>query len=137
MKESTRVLAALAAAIGGGALVAASGNKALLDATDVLAPIGTLWVSAIRMTVIPLVVSLLITGVASATDVGAIGRIGGRTLLVFGLLLAAVGAIVIPPAAPLFVLLPLPSTAGARPMLPAGAAEAVSQLSASGQNPSF
>ena len=29
-------------------------------------PIGTLWVNAIRMTVIPLVVSLLITGVASA-----------------------------------------------------------------------
>src|SRR5438309_7685621 len=106
MKESTRVLVALAAAMGVGALVAASGNKALLDATDALAPIGTLWVSAIRMTVIPLVVSLLITGVASATDVGAIGRIGGRTLLVFGLLLTATAAIVVPLAPSLFALLP-------------------------------
>src|SRR3954463_1366351 len=120
MKESTRVLAALAAAIGGGALVAASGNKALLDATDVLAPVGTLWVSAIRMTVIPLVVSLLVTGVASATDVGAIGRIGGRTRLVFRLLLPAIAAIVIPLAPTLFALLQLPSTASAKPTLPAG-----------------
>src|SRR3954466_16169218 len=105
MKESSRVLVALAAAIGGGALVAASGSTALLDAADALAPVGTLWVSAIRMTVIQLVVSLLITGVASATDVGAIGRIGGRTLVVFGLLLAAVAAIVIPLSSALFALL--------------------------------
>ena len=137
MKESTRVLVALTAAIGGGALVAASGSKPLFDAADALAPVGTLWVSAIRMTVIPLVVSLLITGVASATDVGAIGRIGGRTLVVFGLLLAATAAIVIPLASALFALLPLPSTAGAKPTLPAGAVEAANQLSASGQNPSF
>lgn len=137
MKESTRVLLALGAAIGGGALIAASGSKSLLDAADALAPVGALWVNAIRMTVIPLVVSLLITGVASATDVGAIGRLGGRTLVVFGLLLTATAAIVIPLAPSLFALLPLPSTAGARATLPAGAAEAASQLSAGGQSASF
>jgi Na+/H+-dicarboxylate symporter len=137
MKESTRVLVALAAAIVGGALVAASGSKALLDAADALAPIGTLWVSAIRMTVIPLVVSLLITGVASATDVGAIGRIGGRTLVVFGLMLAATAAIVVPLAPSLFALLPFPSTTGAKPTMPAGAVEAASALSSAGQSPSF
>ena len=134
MKESTRVLTALAAAIGVGTLVAASGSKPLIDAADALAPLGTLWVNAIRMTVIPLVVSLLITGIASATDIGAVGRIGGRTLVVFVLLSAAVAAIVIPLAAALFALLPLASTAGARPTLPAGAVEAASQLSAPGQN---
>ena len=137
MKESTRVLAALGAAIGVGALVAASGNKTLLDATDAVAPIGTLWVNAIRMTVIPLVVSLLITGVASATDVGAIGRIGGRTLVVFGLLLASTAALVVPLAPSLFALLPLPSTTGARPALPTGAVEAAGQVTAGGQSQSF
>jgi proton glutamate symport protein len=137
MKESTRVLVALAAAIGIGALVAASGSIPLLDAADALAPLGTLWVNAIRMTVIPLVVSLLITGVASASDVGAIGRLGGRTLIVFGLLLAATAAIVVPLAPLLFAVLPLPSTAAAKPTLPAGAAEAASQLSAGGQSASF
>ncbi|HEV8235840.1 MAG TPA: cation:dicarboxylase symporter family transporter [Gemmatimonadaceae bacterium] len=136
MKESTRVLVALAAAIGVGALIAASGSKQLIDAADALAPVGTLWVNAIRMTVIPLVVSLLITGVASATDLGAIGRIGGRTLVVFVLLLAAIAAIVIPLASALFALLPLSSTAAAK-TLPAGAAEAANQLAATGQNASF
>src|SRR5581483_3947586 len=124
MKESTRVIVALGAAIAGGVLIAASGSKPLLDAADALAPIGALWVSAIRMTVIPLVVALLITGVASATDVGAIGRVGGRTLLVFGALLVAAAAIVVPLMPPLFAMLPLPNLAGARPTLPAGAAEA-------------
>jgi proton glutamate symport protein len=137
MKESTRVLVALGAAIGVGALVGASGNKPLIDAADALAPVGTLWVSAIRMTVIPLVVSLLITGIASASNVGGIGRIGGRTLAVFVLLLVAIAAIVIPLASALFALLPLSSTTGVRPALPAGAAEAANQLTSSGQTASF
>lgn len=134
MKESTRVLVALGAAIAGGALIAASGSRPLLHAADTIAPLGTLWVNAIRMTVIPLVVSLLITGVASAADVGTIGRLGGRTLVVFILLSAAIAAIVIPLVSVLFALLPLPA---ARPTLPAGAIEAASQLSASGENPSL
>ncbi len=137
MKESTRVLVALAAAIGGGAIIAALGSKPLLHAADAIAPVGTLWVNAIRMTVIPLVVSLLITGVASATDVSAIGRIGGRSLVVFLLLLAATAAVVLLLAPTLFALLPLPSTSGARAMLPAGAAQAASQLSSGGQAASF
>ena len=131
MKESTRVLVALGTAIAGGAIIGASGNAALAHAADVLTPIGTMWVNAIRMTVIPLVVSLLITGVASASDVRAIGRIGGRTLLVFGLLLSAVAAIVIPLAPMLFTLLPRDVTA--RPTLPAGAADAATLVSAGSQ----
>ena len=62
MTDSTRVLVALVAGLAGGAAIAASGNPALLAAADWLTPIGTIWVNAIRMTVIPLVVSLVITG---------------------------------------------------------------------------
>ena len=132
MKESTRVIGALGLAVAGGILIAASGSAPLTHAADTLAPVGTMWVNAIRMTVIPLVCSLLITGIASATDVGALGRIGGRTLLVFGLLLAGTAALVVPLAPMLFALLPLPASHGA---LPAGAAEAASQLSSGGQAP--
>src|SRR5262249_34059300 len=96
MKESTRVLIALGSAIAVGSAIAASGSAPLLRAADAIAPIGTLWVNAIRMTVIPLVVSLIITGVASATDLRAVGRMGGRTLLVFFLLLVGVAAVVMP-----------------------------------------
>jgi len=131
MKENTRVLLAVVAAIAGGALIGASGNVSLIRAADAIAPVGSLWVNAIRMTVIPLVVSLLITGVASASDVKAIGRAGGRSVVVFILLLLLMAAVVIPLAALLFTL--LPQLIATRPELPAGASEAASQLAAGGQ----
>jgi proton glutamate symport protein len=104
--ESARVLIALVVALALGAAVAASGNTMLRDAADIVAPIGTVWVNAIRMTIIPLIVSLLITGVASATDGKSIGRIGGRAILVFGLLLAGTALVVIPIVPSVFALLP-------------------------------
>jgi Na+/H+-dicarboxylate symporter len=131
MKESTRVLVALIAAILLGIMIGALGNVSLIAAADALSPIGTLWVNAIRMTVIPLVISLLITGIASASDVKAIGRIGKRSLIVFVLLSAAVAVVTIPLAAALFGLLPRIITT--RPSLPAGAAEAASQIATGGQ----
>ena len=134
MKESTRVLIALGVAVAGGTAISLSGSAPLLNAVDVIAPIGSLWVNAIRMTVIPLVISLLITGVASATDVKSIGRLGGRTLMVFILLLAGVAAVVVPLAPSLFALLP---AGGAKPALPAGAAEAAGQIASSGTTQTF
>jgi Na+/H+-dicarboxylate symporter len=127
MKESARVLAALGAAVAGGVAVAASGDEALLRAADAIAPIGALWVNAIRMTVIPLVVSVMVTGVASAVGVKAVGRLGGRTLLVFVALPAALAVIVLPLTQAVFGL--LPRNAGPLP-LPAGAAEAARLLAA-------
>ena len=95
---------------------------------DAVAPIGTLWVNAIRMTVIPLVVSLLITGVASASDISMIGRIGGRTLAVFLAMLAGASALSIPLAIAVFSGLSRLMTV--RPALPPGAAEAASSVAA-------
>ena len=130
MKESTRVLVALGAGVAGGTAIAASGNATLLRAADLIAPVGTLWVNAIRMTVIPLVVSLLITGVASATDVKSVGRLGGRTLLVFVLLLAGTAIIAVPFGRPLFALLQAHGVAAPPP----GAAEAAGQIAPGGQS---
>jgi Na+/H+-dicarboxylate symporter len=134
MKESTRVLIALIVAIACGIAIGALGNAALLRAADFIAPVGTLWVNAIRMTVIPLVISLLITAVASASDVKSIGRLGGRTLLVFVLLLAGTAIVVMPFGPALFRL--LPQRLGA-PQLPPGAAEAAGQIAAGGQAQTF
>jgi Na+/H+-dicarboxylate symporter len=133
MKESTRVLLALGAAILLGVIIAASQNDALTRAADAIAPLGTLWVNAIRMTVIPLVVSLLITGVASVSDIKAIGRLGGRTILTFVLLLIGVAAVVIPIAMAAFALLP----AHGDLQLPAGAIEAANEISTGGQTQTF
>jgi Na+/H+-dicarboxylate symporter len=128
MKESHRVLLALGAAVALGVAVAASGNAALLSAADAIAPIGTLWVNAIRMTVMPLIVSLIVTGVASATDVKAIGRLGGKTLLVFAGMLAGLAVVAIPATGAVFGL--LAARGGNAPPLPAGAAEAARLLAA-------
>jgi Na+/H+-dicarboxylate symporter len=131
MKESRRVLASLIAALVIGAWIASSGPPALMSAADLIAPIGTMWVNAIRMTVIPLLVALLITGVASAADVKTVGRLGGRSFLVFIGLLTATALVVIPILPTIFSLLP---RGGMRPPLPPGAAEAAEQLSSSGQS---
>jgi proton glutamate symport protein len=134
MKASTRVLTALGAAFAAGVAISLSGSGRLLSAADSIAPIGTLWVNAIRMTVIPLVVSLLITGVASANDVKAIGRLGGRTLIVFLSLLVGVAMVAIPLIPSLFALLP---NGGPKPPLPAGAAEAAGQIVSGGPGQTF
>jgi Na+/H+-dicarboxylate symporter len=135
MKDGTRVLVALVGALAAGIAVAASGNARLLDTVNVVVPVGTIWVNAIRMTAIPLVVSLLITGVASAADVKSIGRIGSRTLLIFVSLLAGL-ALVVAAVVP-FIFALLPRNLSGRPSLPAGAIEAAGQLGAAGSAPTF
>lgn len=134
MKESTRVLVALGVAVVVGSLIGASGNTGLVSAADSIAPVGTLWVNAIRMTVIPLVVSLLITGVSSVSDVKAVGRLGGRSLLTFVVLSSVVALIFIPIAPLLFKV--LPSGAGAH-VLPAGASEAAGLVASAGTVQTF
>src|SRR2546422_7338535 len=128
MKESARVLLALGAAVAIGIAVAASGNAALLSAADAIEPIGAIWVNAIRMTVIPLIVSLIVTSVASATAVKAVGRLGGRPLLVFVAMLMSLAGVVVPIPQAVSGLL---GRGGVTPLpLPAGAAEAAGLLAA-------
>ena len=128
MKESARVLLALGAAVAIGIAVAASGNVELLRAADAIEPIGAIWVNAIRMTVIPLIVSLIVTSVASATAVKAVGRLGGKTLLVFVAMLMSLAVLVVPITKAVFGLLGVGGVKA--PPLPAGAAEAARLLAA-------
>src|SRR6187397_2212607 len=134
MKDSTRVLLALGAGLAGGVAIAASGNEQLLRAADAIVPIGTLWINAIRMTVIPLVVSLLITGVAGAADLRSIGRVGGRSLLTFLALLVGTAIVIMPIGILAFRLL---GSNTSIPPLPAGAAEAAGQIAAEGTATGF
>ena len=134
MTENARVLIALCAGLLGGAAIAVSGDPRLLRAADAIVPIGTLWINAIRMTVIPLVVSLLITGVAGAADLRTIGRMGGRSLLTFFLLLVGTAIVIMPIGVFAFRL---PGVNTAQPPLPPGAAEAAGQIAAGGVTPGF
>jgi proton glutamate symport protein len=90
VKLTTRVLLALVAGLAVGSAVAAARNPTLLTAVSWLEPAGALWVNAIRMTIVPLVVSLLVVGVASGDSLRTVGRLGGSALLLFlGILIAA------------------------------------------------
>jgi len=76
MSLTTRVLIALVAGVGVGVAIASSGSPRLASAALAIEPLGTLWINAIRMTVIPLVVGSLIVGITSAPDAKSIGRVG-------------------------------------------------------------
>jgi proton glutamate symport protein len=96
-----------------GIAVSSSGSPALMSAAAAIEPLGTLWINAIRMTVIPLVVSSLIVGVTSAPDMRTIGRIGGRALVLFLLVLFAAGAFAALTAPALFARMPIDAGAAA------------------------
>jgi Na+/H+-dicarboxylate symporter len=103
---TARVLIALAAGLTLGLLASRSTSPLARRAVELVEPVGTLFINSIRMTVIPLVVSLVIVGIASA-DGRAIAKLGTRVLVAALLLLCAsalVGAIIAPPV---FARLPL------------------------------
>jgi Na+/H+-dicarboxylate symporter len=75
---------ALAALIAGLALGAFAGGLlggARQGALEVAGFVGTLWLNALKMTVIPLVVALLVVGIAKSAEAALGGRIAGRSVL--------------------------------------------------------
>ena len=133
MPLTLQVLVGLVAGLAAG--VAISLSPALHGVVPVVEPIGTLWINAIRMTVIPLVFSSLIVGVVAARDGRAIGRVGWRALVTF-LAILFTGAIFTALAAqPLLRLLPV-SAATTESLRVAAAATATVQEGAK-QLPTF
>ena len=88
MSLTTRVLIALVAGLALGIAIAGTQNPLLRDLPGYLEPLGTLWVNALRMTVIPLVIPAVILGVNALPDPRTVGRIGSRSLLLALLILA-------------------------------------------------
>lgn len=96
------VLAALIVGLGLGAAARASGVDGLMQAASGVEVVGTMWINAIRMTVIPLVAALTVAAVATSGDAASLGRVGGWAVAVFtGLLL--MGGFVAMLAAPLSI----------------------------------
>ena len=91
MSLTTRVLIALVVGVAAGVGIASSGSPMLARGAMAIEPLGTLWINAIRMTVIPLVVGSLIVGITSAPNASAIGRVG-RGAIVFFIITLFVGA---------------------------------------------
>ena len=111
--------AALVAGLAGGVLLAGSVPADWLR--DGVALVGTLWLRALQMTIIPLVASLLVLGLAQMVRAASAGAAARRfLLLVFAVLIA--GGVFTAVALPVLLeIFPIP--AGASGFLAAGAGE--------------
>jgi Na+/H+-dicarboxylate symporter len=83
MSQPTRILLALIAGLLGGILLATWSPTAAETLIPIAQPIGTAWLNGLQMTIVPLVVSLLITGVAATAEAARAGRLAGRAILLF------------------------------------------------------
>jgi len=101
-------LVALVVGVAAGIGVSAARSDTLNALAGIVEPLGIVWVNAIRMILVPLVVSLLITSVTGFSDVRSLGRLGARTIALFILFLAgaAVFSALIGP--PLFSRMEIP-----------------------------
>ncbi|CAN5322562.1 dicarboxylate/amino acid:cation symporter [soil metagenome] len=70
-----------------GAVVEATGSPGLTRAVEAVEPLGRVWLNALRITVIPLVFAMLVTGIVSISDAASTGRLAVRALVVFGVML--------------------------------------------------
>lgn len=97
MTLALRVLIGLVAGFLLGLALAGSSSPAAATTVAVFAPAGTIFVNLIRMTVVPLVVSMLVANVGGMTSSGGLGRSGLRSALIALALLttAAVGSVLI------------------------------------------
>lgn len=96
MTLAVRVLIGLLAGFLLGLALRGNSSPAATATVEILTPLGTIFVNLIRMTVVPLVVSMLVASIGGMTTSG-VGAIGGRALLIsVGLLTAAaIGSAVI------------------------------------------
>ena len=125
MSNATRILLALVVGL---ILGIVSADFSPVTATTLAAiadPIGTLWLHGLRMTIVPLVVALLITGIAQTAQAARAGQMAARTLVgIVGLMSfsAILGAILTPTFLALF---PMPAQSAAALKAALGTAAAV------------
>lgn len=88
MSNASRILIGLAAGLVLGTAGAWAGWR--LDwALDTAGLIGGLWLDALRMTIVPLIVSLLVTGIAAAAGTAKAGGVTRQAIILFAILLLA------------------------------------------------
>ncbi|HKR24359.1 MAG TPA: dicarboxylate/amino acid:cation symporter [Allosphingosinicella sp.] len=108
LSQPTRILLALVVGLIAGIASARAGGLWVERAIAFAEPVGGLWLNALQMTIVPLVVALLITGIAASAEAARAGRLATRALILFVVLLwiSAVAAALL---MPLFLgLFPLP-----------------------------
>ena len=129
---SFRVVVGLVAGLVVGALAQGSGSPLALGAVGVVEQLGQVWLNALRITVIPLVFGLLVTGIVSIADAAATGRLAVRALVVFGVMLTGAVIYGILAGLGLLALWPIDPESG-RALLAGIPAEAAAEVGAAAQ----
>jgi Na+/H+-dicarboxylate symporter len=114
MSQATRILLALIVGLVVGIALATFAAGSVDGVVAVAQPIGTAWLNALQMTIVPLVVALLITGVAATAEAAQAGRLAGRAIAMYLTILffSACAAAIL---TPLFLqIVPLPVESAAR-----------------------
>ena len=109
MNLSYRILTGLVLGGIAGLMISQSDSTLFANLPGLFAPLGSLWVNAIRMTIMPLLMALVVVAIAGQGRGGRVLAIGGKTLSLFiGLiLLSSLFALLF--AAPLIGLLQISS----------------------------
>lgn len=107
MLKTLLVLGALIIGISIG-IALGNGAPGVVDAADV---IGSLWLRGLQMTVVPLVVALLITGILRTAEMASAGRLTVRAIVTMIILLWASAAMATVVTPSLLGLFPLPESA--------------------------
>ena len=131
MSQATRILAALVLGLLAGIAAVAIGGAWVEESIGIAEPIGGLWLNALRMTIVPLVVSLLVTGIAASAAAARASRLATRALVLFVALLwiSAIAAALLTPLLLNLFPLPVESAQALR--------SALSSAAAVGEAPSF
>ena len=119
MPLTLRVLIGLGAGLLVGLALVDVPSTGAATVISVAATVGAIFINLIRMTVIPLVASMLVASVGSLASSGALGRAGARAALVAVALLAVAALVTIAIAAPVLSTITIDQNA-APPLLVCG-----------------
>lgn len=95
MSQPLRIFLSLIGGLAIGIFWASQSPSGAQDAAAIAQPIGTAWLNALRMTIVPLVVALLVTGIATAAEAARANKLAARAFITFITILwtsAALGA---------------------------------------------
>ncbi len=106
------ILGALVVGLLLGAMAARIGDGLREPALKAASLVGGLWLDALKMTVIPLIFALLVTGIARGAEAAKAGRIAGRSVVWFVIICTASAIFGALATIGLLDAFPLPATAG-------------------------
>lgn len=111
---SVQVLVALALGLSAGAAAQTWGLPGGAGTAGLIEALGQLWLNALRMTIVPLVFSLLVTGIASIADAARTGRLALKAVTLFGVLILSAATYAVLVAYGLHTIWPIDAEAAQR-----------------------